>query len=160
LVEQVGAGLGQRRQDRVLLDYFAPLVSFAGTPYWSETNLLTNRVPRNSELNRGSWYGLEWAVRNLANRLPALYVITGPVYEAGTDRSGDASLPDGFFKVIADETGQVAAFVFPQQLPFHIHHCDQLTTLEEVERVSGLDLFPELSGMPRGDLSERLGCFR
>ena len=52
---------------------FAPLVSFAGTPFWSDVNYLTNMVPRNPDLNRGSWYGLEWAVRNLANRTDALY---------------------------------------------------------------------------------------
>ncbi len=146
----------------LLLDYFTPLVSFAGTPYWSETNYLANRVPRNSELTRGSWYGLEWAVRNLANRTEGLYVITGPIYPAsvsGQSQQVDDQVPGGFFKVLATETGEAAAFLFPQDLPFHIHHCEQLTTIAEVERLTGLDLFPELTGMPSGDLSERLGCF-
>jgi len=157
------------------LYYFAPLVSFAGTPYWSDVNFLTNRVPRNSELNRGSWYGLEWAVRNLANRSEAVYVLTGPVYgdlqESGEDAEDGYELrnysdlsgvkvPGGFFKVVIDETGRMAAFVFPQDLPFHVHHCDQLIPVTEVESLTGLDLFPELALSPAEDLSELLGCFR
>ena len=60
---------------------FVPLVSFAGTPYWQEVNYLTNMVPRNPELSRGSWYGLEWAVRNLASRGGEVYVLSGPLFE-------------------------------------------------------------------------------
>jgi len=148
------------------LSSFAPLVSFAGTPFWSEINYLTNMVPRNSELNRGSWYGLEWAVRNLANRTDSLYVITGPIYaeelvaaESGAVESTPYLVPTGFFKVIVDAEGQVGSFLFPQDLPFHVHHCDRIVSLGEVERLSGLDLFPELPQLPAGDLRESLGCF-
>jgi endonuclease G len=161
-------------QDGALeLNYFAPLVSFAGTPYWTETNYLTNRVPRSGELNRGSWYGLEWAERNLANRTASLYVVTGPIYgdlgddamgsvasESGGQPSGSEGIPTGFFKVVADANGGMAAFLFPQTLPFHIHHCEQLTSVSELERLSGLDLFPELPSVPSTDLSGGLGCVR
>lgn len=160
--EATGEGTGEH----LVLNYFAPLVSFAGTPFWSEVNYLTNMVPRNSELNRGSWYGLEWAVRNLANRTAGLYVVTGPIYDAGFAVSEQTlntdtphKIPSGFFKVIVDGEGNVGAFSFPQDLPFHIHHCDRRTSIEEVERLSGLDLFPELARLPLGDLSESLGCF-
>ncbi|MCP5346975.1 MAG: DNA/RNA non-specific endonuclease [Gammaproteobacteria bacterium] len=149
--------------NRLLLDYFTPLVSFAGTPYWPETNYLSNRVPRNSELNRGSWYGLEWAVRNLANRTDGLYVITGPIYEApdlSQEQKAETAVPSAFFKVVSDASGQAAAFIFPQDLPFHVHHCEQLSTIVEVEQLTGLDLFPELPQIPVADLSEKLGCFR
>jgi len=157
----------EQEGERLVLNNFAPLVSFAGTPFWSEVNYLTNMVPRNSELNRGPWYGLEWAVRNLANRTEGLYVLTGPVYGAGFTESElvlstdtPHRVPNGFYKVIVDDEGNVAAFTFPQDLPFHIHHCDRLSSIGEVERLSGLDLFPELPQLPLGDLSESLGCFQ
>ena len=150
----------------LVLNYFTPLVSFAGTPFWQEINFLTNMVPRNSELNRGSWYGLEWAVRNLANRTDGLYVITGPVYDrefvtvAQTLETDTLHrIPTGFFKVVVDNEGRAGVFTFPQDLPFHIHHCDRLASLDEVERLTGLDLLPELPHLPLGDLSESLGCF-
>jgi endonuclease G len=143
---------------------FAPMVSFAGTPFWNDVNYLTNMVPRNSDLSRGSWYGLEWAVRNLANRTDALYVVTGPIYDSSRPQQALESnlshaVPSGFFKVVATSAGQIAAFTFDQELPFHVHHCEQLTTLEEVEQITGLDLFPEATDWPRGDLSSRLGCY-
>jgi endonuclease G len=140
-----------------------PLVSFAGTPYWSDINYMTNMVPRNSELNRGSWYGLEWAVRNLANRADELYVVSGPIFEFNSNRdqilAGEQQIPSAFFKVVATRGGQMAAFLFNQDLPFHVHHCEQLTSLAVIENLTGLDLFPERSDWPAGDLSERLGCF-
>jgi len=155
------------RAGQLQLNYFAPLVSFAGTPFWQEINYLTNMVPRNSELNRGSWYGLEWAVRNLANRSDGIYVITGPIYDDEISAlqqdaagAGTFRVPSGFFKVIVDNEGRAAAFSFSQDLPFHIHHCEQLTSIAEVELLTGLDLFPELPQLPLGDLSENLGCFR
>ncbi len=151
---------------RIGLSSFAPLVSFAGTPFWTEINYLTNMVPRNSELNRGSWYGLEWAVRNLANRTGILHVITGPIYAeelTGAEQEAIENIPflvpAGFFKVIVDNAGRVGAFVFPQDLPFHVHHCDRVASLDEIERLTGLDLFPELPRLPAGDLGESLGCF-
>lgn len=149
----------------IALHYFAPLVSFAGTPYWQEVNYLTNVVPRNANLNRGSWYGLEWAVRNLANRSAGLYVITGPIYypdkpHAALPSETPHEVPGGFFKVIANAEGELAAFVFDQDLPFHIHHCDQITTVAEVESLTGLDLFPELPDLPAGDLAGGLGCLQ
>jgi len=150
--------------DQLQLHPFTPLVSFAGTPYWREVNYLTNLAPRTSGLNRGSWYGLEWAVRNLANRSDGLYVITGPIYERGKIQQRlpiavPHQVPSGFFKVVADVRGRVAVFTFDQDLPFHVHHCEQRTTLGEVEALTGLDLFPELPDWPLDDLSRDLGCF-
>lgn len=145
-------------------NYFAPIVSFAGTPYWSDTNYLTNMVPRNENLNRGAWYGLEWAVRNLANRTEALYVVTGPIYDSEKPQQFLATtkqhkVPSGFFKVIATTNGQMSVFSFDQDLPFHVHHCKQLASLEDVERLTGLEFFPEAPTWPSGNLNQQLGCF-
>ncbi|MEX2132174.1 MAG: DNA/RNA non-specific endonuclease [Pseudohongiellaceae bacterium] len=147
--------------ERTLL---VPLVSFAGTPYWNEVNYLTNMVPRNPELNRGPWYGLEWAVRNLASRTGELYVIAGPLYNTTNPHPSLATtkphkVPDGFFKVIATADGEVTAFVFDQRLAFHVHHCERRASLAEIERMTGLDLFPQNPGWPVGNLDQQLGCF-
>ena len=143
---------------------WAPLVSFAGTPYWNDVNYLTNMVPRNPELNRGSWYGLEWAVRNLASRIGELYVVTGPLYDdamphATLSSSKTHQVPNGFFKVVATADGRISAFSFDQGLAFYVHHCDSRRSLEEIESRSGLDLFPERNVWPTGNLDALLGCF-
>jgi endonuclease G, mitochondrial len=143
--------------------YFVPLISFAATPFWQEVNFLSNMVPRNPELNRGSWYGLEWAIRNLVNRAGELYVLSGPLFDPANPqkplRTEKAHrVPSGFFLVVASEQGEVAAFTFEQQLPFHVHHCQQRTSLGDVEEKSGLDLLPEYPAWPLADLSDKLGC--
>ena len=142
---------------------FVPLVSFAGTPYWNDVNYLTNMVPRSSALNRGAWYGLEWAVRNLANREGAVYVLTGPIYNPNseplrlpTDKSH--KVPDAFFKILISENGANSAFVFEQNLPIHVHHCQQITSVREIEELTGLDFFPELERLPNTSLDQGLGC--
>lgn len=147
--------------ERTLL---VPLVSFAGTPYWNEVNYLTNMVPRNPELNRGSWYGLEWAVRNLASRTGELFVIAGPLYDTADPHPSLATIkphkvPNGFFKVIATADGEISAFTFDQDLPFHVHHCERRTSLAEIERITGLDLFPQSPDWPNSNLDQQLGCF-
>lgn len=149
---------------RVERNLFVPLVSFAGTPFWNEVNYLSNAVPRNPELNRGSWYGLEWAVRNLASRSGELYLLTGPLYDPLSPQVPLATakphrVPAGFFKVVANAEGKVSAFRFSQQLAFYVHHCDSRTTLDEVERLTGLDLFPDQPSWPTGNLDPQLGCF-
>ncbi len=155
--------LNSREVAGVERNYFVPLVSFAATPFWHEVNYLSTMVPRNPELNRGSWYGLEWAVRNLSNRAGELYVVTGPLYDPGKPQPQLATVkshtvPSGFFMVVATAAGAMSAFVFAQQLPFHVHHCERQTSLREVEQLSGLDLFPESPAWPAADLSQQLGC--
>lgn len=142
---------------------YAPLISFAATPYWSEVNYSTNAVVRTSSLSQGAWYGLDWAVRNLVNREAAVYVVTGPVfYPEAEPRTLDTDkqhrIPDGFFKVVLTREGRAAAFLFPQDTAVHMHHCDLRSSLPEIERLTGLELFPD--GKSRLDLAlySALGC--
>ncbi|MFM1897727.1 MAG: hypothetical protein RLZZ385_2801 [Pseudomonadota bacterium] len=155
--ENAGAAAGVERS------LFVPLVSFAGTPYWREVNFLTNMVPRNPELSRGSWYGLEWAVRNLANRAGEVYVLTGPIFDPAAPMPAlptgtPHQIPSGFYMVLAVAGGRVSAFRFDQQQAFHVHHCERRVNLEEIELATGLDLFPEAEQWPAGNLDQQLGC--
>jgi endonuclease G len=60
----------------------APLASFAGTPFVSETNILSNITPQASALNQGPWVRLEDQERALAKKEnTAVYVYTGPLFE-------------------------------------------------------------------------------
>lgn len=138
-----------------------PLVSVAGTPYWHEAKLLSATTLRSQSLERGAWSGLEWSLRNAVNRVGALYVITGPLYDSETSSSG---VPSGFFKLIAHEDGRLSAFEFDQGLAVHVHHCTTRTTLERIEALSGLKFFPERQADVRaaqaavGTLDAELGC--
>ncbi|MDD9891077.1 MAG: DNA/RNA non-specific endonuclease [Gammaproteobacteria bacterium] len=143
--------------------HYVPLVDFAGSPYWNEVNYLTNAVARTSSLSQGAWYGLDWSIRNLVNRIGAVYVITGPVFNA----AGDAKrlltntphrVPDSFFKIVITGEGNAAAFLMAQDSPVHLHHCEMQSSIAEVEALSSLDLFPALSQSPEENIFAQLGC--
>ena len=143
---------------------WVPLVSFAGTPYWDDVNFLSNQVARSSKLNQGAWYGLEWAIRNLANRDEQIFVITGPIFHADgpaltLNTVTSHRVPDAFFKIVANARGEGSVFVFDQTAPVHLHHCEQLSTIDEVERLTGLVFFPEVADFMLQPLESKLGCF-
>lgn len=143
---------------------YVPLVGFAATPYWQEVNYLTNAVARSTSLSQGAWYGLDWAIRNLVNREESVYVITGPIFYSDREpRQLPVStlhrVPDAFFKVVVTEAGRSAAFLLEQDTPVHLHHCEQQSSVEEIESLTGLDLFPDLSRPLEPTLHTVLGCF-
>ncbi len=140
----------------------APLASFALSPHWAETNYLSNATPQNSNLNRGRWARLERAERLLAEREHAsVYVITGPLYEAPMRAlpSADepATVPSGYWKVVAVTDGRVAGFIFANA-PGDESYCSDQRAVEEIESRSGLDLFPDASGIDQAPLATALGC--
>ncbi len=143
---------------------YVPLVGFAATPYWREVNYLTNVVARSSSLSQGAWYGLDWAIRNLVNREDSVFVLTGPVFNLNEEPvqlpiDKQHRVPDAFFKIILTQDGRSAAFLLQQNSPVHMHHCEQMSNVSEIEDLTGLDFFPELSRPLEPTLQSSLGCF-
>jgi len=142
---------------------YVPLVSFAGTPYWNEVNYLSNAVARSASLSQGAWYGLDWAVRNLVNREGELFVLTGPIYRQDGEvltlpTDTPHRVPDGFFKLIANGSGEFAAFRFDQDTSVGVHHCERRATLAQLQEETGLNFFPQRAGEPEATLYPALGC--
>ena len=67
-------------------------------------------------------------------------------------------VPTKYWKVVANDAGNVTAFIFDQGTPTSATYCDQRKPLSEVEMQSGLKLFPRASGWPTGNLDTKLGC--
>lgn len=140
-----------------------PLVNFAGTPYWNEVNYMSNAVARSRNLSQGAWYGLEWSIRNLVNRESEVYVLTGPIFRetpvvASLDTRARHRVPDAFFKIVVSIDNRATAFIFDQDLPVHVHHCDSRASIDEIERATGLEFFPERPRLVSGSLDTSLGC--
>jgi endonuclease G len=140
-----------------------PLVNFAGTPYWNEVNYLSNAVARSRNLSLGGWYGLEWSIRNLVNRESEVYVLTGPIFRetpvaASLETQARHRVPDAFFKIVVSADNRATAFIFDQDLPVHVHHCDSRTTIDEIEKATGLEFFSENPRLVSGLLDASLGC--
>ncbi|PCJ27083.1 MAG: hypothetical protein COA96_03990 [SAR86 cluster bacterium] len=143
--------------------HLVPLVDFAGTPYWNDVNFLSNAVARSRSLSQGAWYGLEWSIRNFVNRGNEVFIITGPIYKElqtvpQLQTETQHRVPDAFFKIVMTDNGRGSAFVFDQSTPVHVHHCDLQTTVEEIEALTDLNIFPENPRLNLDSLGESLGC--
>ncbi|MBE2216317.1 MAG: DNA/RNA non-specific endonuclease [Opitutaceae bacterium] len=115
-----------------------------------ETFLMSNIAPQRHALNAGPWEAIE---RRIAAKYPArfgeVWVIAGPVLGLNPEKlRGRVAVPEAYFMIIVDEAeGRVRAqaFLLPQDAPESASPAEYLTTIDEIERRTGLDL---LAGLP------------
>jgi endonuclease G len=134
----------------------APMTSFAGTPYWEDLNNLSNMAPLPTDLRVGSWARLEQAINALAAQVGDVYVISGPLLTVEQAINN----PQAYFKLVL-AGNRLAAFVFPGQLRQNDSYCAQISSLEQIEAETGLDLLPVVSRGEltiAGTLNRELGC--
>ncbi|MBB5716901.1 DNA/RNA non-specific endonuclease [Sphingomonas aerophila] len=154
---------GANRALHVDRGHQAPLAAFSGTPFASETNILSNITPQSSALNQGPWNALEEQERLLAQRLnTAVYVYTGPLFErlmaplpAGPELE---RVPSGYWKVIALSDGRNSAFIFDQTANRAMNYCNGRVPLNQVVLRSRLKLFPMADPATFGSLDTEIGC--
>ncbi len=114
-----------------------------------ETFLMSNITPQRHALNAGLWRELETrAATSWPARYGEVWVIVGPVFGANPRTlRGGVAVPEAFFKIIIDEQDgrlRTLAFLVPQDVPEGADPARHLTTIEEIERRTGLDFLPEL----------------
>ncbi|MCH2356512.1 MAG: DNA/RNA non-specific endonuclease [Pseudomonadales bacterium] len=138
-----------------------PMSSFAGTPFWSDLNYLSNLAALPSALREGSWSRLDQAINELAARSGELFVVSGPLYliqePLNVRGRPELVLPSAYYKLIANQ-GSYVAFIFNKDLPQRAHYCDQLSSLLEVQQLSGLQLFPDMQDSATTELAAALHC--
>jgi len=135
-----------------------PMSSFAGTPYWSELNFLSNMAALPFELRAGSWSRLDQAINALADKIGEVYVISGPIYsERGEEISEGAVKPSAYFKVISTPES-LSTFIFDSDVRQHVSFCDQVSTLKLIEDATGLTLFPQREYVITDTLHAQLTC--
>lgn len=131
-----------------------------------ETFLLSNISPQVGEdFNRGVWRKVEEAVRNLIFNRPdmeKLHVITGPLFLPNLEMSdgkkyvryevigeGNVAVPTHFFKVILaqikNQNFEEYAIIAPNEKTKNENLATYATSIEKVEKVSGLIFFEGLS---------------
>lgn len=119
-----------------------------------DTFLMTNITPQRAELNSQVWQRLEkWEVDVLLPRYGTLWVVTGPLFDAKVERlatSLQVEIPDAFYRIMAvpaeanGGTPLLYAFIVPQAVAGSEGFDTFLTSVDEVERLSGFDFFTEL----------------
>lgn len=141
----------------------APLAAFSGTPFASDTNILSNITPQGTALNQAPWQRLEARENELARAENiGVYILTGPLFERIMPAMPHADerhrVPSGYWKVIATADGRMAAFIMDTAAPRSLDPCAARVTLEEIELRSRLALFPRLTMRVFTDLSPAMGC--
>ncbi len=131
----------------------APMTSFAGTPYWRELNNLSNMAPLPRDLRLGSWARLEQAINGLAAQVGEVYVLAGPLQQA----EQSISTPSAYYKVVLFDN-RLASFIFRADLDQNDSYCSQVSSLANIEEMTGLHLFPDLAGLQESELLTELGC--
>lgn len=125
-----------------------------------ETFLMSNIVPQRHGLNAGPWNALE---RRIAANYPARFgeawVIAGPVVGEQPQRlRGRVAVPDAFFMIVIDEVEgrtRAQAFLFPQDAPEDASPERFLTSIDEIEERTGLDVLRELDDAAEQALEAR-----
>ncbi|EMR37201.1 DNA/RNA non-specific endonuclease [Vibrio harveyi] len=107
--------------------------------------LMSNMSPQLPGFNRVGWRVLEEHVRDLANEYNELYVVTGPIYQGNEGTIGNGVvIPSAFYKVILDPSfDEAIAFIVPHRDVSSSELANFITTIDEVERQTGLDFFAQ-----------------
>jgi len=114
-----------------------------------ETFLMSNIAPQRHELNAGAWKELEMKIAtNYPGRFGEVWVLAGPVFGARPTRlPAGTTVPEAFFMIMVDESDgriRTQAFLFPQETRAGALLSRFVTTIDEIERRTGLDFFVEL----------------
>jgi endonuclease G, mitochondrial len=108
-----------------------------------ESFSLANMVPQDRDHNRYIWAPIEGAVRKMARREEALYVITGPAFLGSSLRKiGNVIVPSHLYKVVYSPRQKAAAAWFVE------NRADApilVVPVAELERIIGITLLPSLT---------------
>ena len=98
------------------------------------------------------------------NRQGEVYVLTGPIFDSNKKAmllpiTTPHRVPDRFFKVVVNKVGQSAAFILEQSAAVHVHHCEMIASIEEIENLTALNLFPLQTPILEESVYSALGCY-
>ena len=126
----------------------------AGDMKWSkkamqESFYMSNICPQNHNLNTEDWNDLEMKSREWARRYGKVHIVCGPIYKGiRNEYIGDhrVKVPDAFFKVILINNAkkQCALGFYFENEAGERPLTDYLTSVDELEKLTGLDFFAAL----------------
>ncbi|HMX39018.1 MAG TPA: DNA/RNA non-specific endonuclease, partial [Saprospiraceae bacterium] len=116
-------------------------------PAMEQTFLMSNMSPQVKAFNMGVWRELEECTRDWARKFKRLYIATGPVLAAppiGQIGQSKVTVPSAYYKVLlAPDQHKAIAFLMPNAVsdrPIMDYAC----TIDQVEKNTGLDFYPQL----------------
>jgi endonuclease G, mitochondrial len=104
---------------------------------------LANMVPQDPRNNRGSWEGIESAVRRLTEQRGELYVITGPLFVGSSVQqlNGRVLVPTHIYKLVYDlKRNEGAAYLMKNVDTRDV----QQLSVEDIGKMAGFDFLPAI----------------
>lgn len=126
------------------------LVTRFGEAVQKQTFLMSNIAPQSPQLNRGVWRELEHRIADLwTARWGEVWVVVGCISDDLNETLSGTNIdvPRQFYQIVlAQEGTQIRAFavLFNQDVPWKAWPTRYLVSIDELERLSGLDFMPEL----------------
>lgn len=110
--------------------------------------LFTNICPQNHSLNIGDWNEMENQCRRWAAQYDNIYIVCGPIFydkKHKTIGRNRIPVPEAFFKVVLrlGRNPQAIGFIY-KNTGGNRPKGDYVNTVDEVERITGIDFFPSL----------------
>lgn len=131
----------------------------------TETFYFTNICPQVHSLNSGGWNDLEIACRKWARKYGDVYIVCGPVPQKTPIRTigrHKVWVPREFFKVILCLRGEgspkAIGFIYPNASASR-KMFSYAMTVDEVERITGIDFFPQLEDKVENRIEADRGYF-
>lgn len=113
-----------------------------------ESFYFTNACPQHHGLNRGDWNEMEQQCRKWARQMGDIYIVCGPILYKGPHKTigeNQVVVPEAFFKVVLCMRGTPKAIGFIyRNTDGNRPKGDYVNTVDQVERITGLDFFPAL----------------
>jgi endonuclease G len=124
----------------------------------SETFFMSNMSPMTPSFNRGIWSSLEDWVRDAAMVNSGVFVATGPILTNSCGSlAGGITVPCTFYKIVFKDGAN------PKMIGFILANAGSslalksfVVPIDEIERRTGLDFFPQLEDALEGQLESRV----
>lgn len=120
-----------------------------GTEAQKKTFYTSNVAPQKPGLNRGPWREIEHRIADLwTAKYGEIWVIVGCVPGDAEDRlPSGVDVPKAFWQVIVAQTAdgvRALAVYMPNSIPFTAFPVHNIVTIDDLERYTGLDFFPNM----------------
>ncbi|MBR1400305.1 MAG: DNA/RNA non-specific endonuclease [Prevotella sp.] len=131
----------------------------------NETFLFTNVCPQVHGFNSGAWNDLEMACRSWARKYGDIYIVCGPLLNSGAQHRtigrNKVVVPERFFKVILCTSGTPKAigFLYDNSNRNSRSLFKNATNVDEIEKLTGIDFFPNLRDDIERDVEAVRGYF-
>ncbi|MBK6266001.1 DNA/RNA non-specific endonuclease [Marivirga sp. S37H4] len=142
----------------------------------SNTFFMTNIAPQAADNNQRSWATLEGYCRKLASEGNEIFIVAGVAGSGGTGKNGNfttidggnITVPDSFWKVIlvlpngsndvsrVTSSTRMIAVNIPNDQGINTNWANYRTTVDNVENISGLDLFENINNTVETYLESRV----